>query len=273
MTPVAAFVKAVSTYLNQTLQVPGEVIFGHEGFDRVIPQTPRVQVLYDEDAGDTFVPPGVVRGAPPPAVSWWKRTGCVALIQGASDADGAAEDDHKAVVELLVDYFLVAAQAIAHNNRNLVQDVKGRFVPFDAGLDGTPGQAEFGARYELHFSFLRAVLEPPAQKIAKTNLVPAQGVLVAPQTNVAPITGNAASITAFSSPKATVGGLSGITSSVVGLAMSISGASNPLNNGTFPITDFIDGATVKIANPAGSAPDGFNGHLIWSITNAEVLAA
>lgn len=263
MTPLAARTQDVAARF-QTAGIDADVIFGREGFTREIPQRPRVQVLYD-DAGDTYEPAGSVRGTGQQAL-WWCFEGALAHIIGASNVNGATEDDHKAFVKALVDDFIALLLIVAHGKTNIVRNVKGAFLPPD---DDAP--AEYGARYDLRLELGRAVTDPRAQKAARTDLIASpQGLLVAPQTNVPNITGALASITAVSGGKATVTGLAGISPSVVGLVMSLAGASAPKNNGTFAITDYVDAATVNVANPNATAPDGFNGHLLWTIQNAEL---
>jgi hypothetical protein len=61
--------------------------------------------------------------------------------------------------------------------------------------------------------------------------------------------------------KLTLGGFSGLTSNVVGAYVTIIGASNAGNNGTFMITDWISSSSVKVLNTSGVYPDGNSGAL------------
>lgn len=266
MTPIAARTEEIRQRLA-TLGVDADVIFGREGFTRDIPQRPRVHVLYD-DAGDVYEPPGTVRGFGN-GNTWSKWTGVFVHIMGASNVSGATEDDHKAVVEALVDAFVVTLQVIAHKNRNLVRDMKGAFLP---PLEDAP--AEYGSRYELQFQYGRAVIEIPTVKTTST-AIPAQSQTTVSTTQPPSTLGSGAvaSVTAADGTKATIGGLTGMQASDVALVLTIAGGASSGNNGRFRITDFVDAATVKIANPSAVAPDGFNGHLSWTKQNAELVAA
>jgi hypothetical protein len=59
-----------------------------------------------------------------------------------------------------------------------------------------------------------------------------------------------------------MGGLTGLTSANVGQWITISGAGNPSNNGTWPIVEVVSGTQCIISNPAGVSPDA---SLKWSI--------
>lgn len=61
-------------------------------------------------------------------------------------------------------------------------------------------------------------------------------------------------------------GLSGMTSEDVGSYITMSGAEQAGNNGTFQIVSIVSPTSVVIANENGDDGDSGNGHLIWSIS-------
>lgn len=75
----------------------------------------------------------------------------------------------------------------------------------------------------------------------------------------------ATSGTPVNNPFLTVHHLSGITTANVGQWITISGSSNPGNNGTFPIVARNSGTSLVIANPNGVIND--TGPLTWSIAD------
>jgi hypothetical protein len=76
--------------------------------------------------------------------------------------------------------------------------------------------------------------------------------------------GTGATITAFASPLATIGGLSGMTPDLVGQAIAFTGFSHSHNNGNFTIEAYISPTSVKITNSAAISPDSGGK---WSIGN------
>lgn len=76
-------------------------------------------------------------------------------------------------------------------------------------------------------------------------------------------TGASASVSAVLSGKATITGLTGMSSLSVGRILVLSGASTGANNGAFRITDFFSSSTVNISNTAAIAPDANNGAISW----------
>lgn len=86
----------------------------------------------------------------------------------------------------------------------------------------------------------------------------------------APIAGQAgvaATISAFSGGISTITGLTGMTAQSVGRFLTMSGAANAGNNGTFLIITFSSATSVTISNPAGVAPDANSGSLVWAERN------
>ena len=72
------------------------------------------------------------------------------------------------------------------------------------------------------------------------------------------LSGTAATVTAFDGVTnyATIGGLTGMTSDIVGKTMSFSGFGNPGNNGTFNIVAYISSSSVQVLNTTpGVSPD------------------
>jgi len=90
--------------------------------------------------------------------------------------------------------------------------------------------------------------------------------------NVAVISGATASITAAAGGKMTLTGLTGITRSMIGYGLVITGAASGGNNGTFPITDVLSSTSVMVSNGAAVAPDANNGAISWG-TQATGVAA
>lgn len=75
--------------------------------------------------------------------------------------------------------------------------------------------------------------------------------------------GTTASIVSVVSGVVTLTGLSDMAPGAVGQTLVISGASSALNNGSFVITEYVSGSSVKIANALGVSPDLNNGTLSW----------
>ena len=80
-------------------------------------------------------------------------------------------------------------------------------------------------------------------------------------------TGSVASITAFTTPDATIAGLTGMTAQSVGRFLTISGANSAGNNGTFLIDGYIDATSVTVVNVSAVAPDANNGAISWTERN------
>ncbi len=77
--------------------------------------------------------------------------------------------------------------------------------------------------------------------------------------------GSFASIASFSTPNVTITGLSGMTATMVGSSITISGAATSANNGTFTITTFVSASSVKYSNTSAVAPDSNNGTISWFV--------
>lgn len=77
--------------------------------------------------------------------------------------------------------------------------------------------------------------------------------------------GGTANITSVVSGEVTITGLSSITPSLVGRQITVSGASNPNNNGSFLISEYISATSLKCINALGVAPDTNNGSISWAI--------
>jgi hypothetical protein len=78
-------------------------------------------------------------------------------------------------------------------------------------------------------------------------------------------------MTAFSNPLVTIGGLTGISSSLVGAWISIVGAANAANNGTFYVQGTSGSTIVTIVNPNAVYPDANSGNLIWQFNNMPLV--
>lgn len=75
--------------------------------------------------------------------------------------------------------------------------------------------------------------------------------------------GSAADITDVTSGIVTLDGLSGMSISSVGRFITISGAADSNNNGTFLISSYISSSSVTIVNASGVFPDANGGSLGW----------
>jgi len=60
-----------------------------------------------------------------------------------------------------------------------------------------------------------------------------------------------------------VGGLTGMVSGSVGRFLTLAGAAESANNGTFLIVNFVDSATVDIQHASAVLPDGNSGSILW----------
>jgi hypothetical protein len=77
-------------------------------------------------------------------------------------------------------------------------------------------------------------------------------------------TGAVGTITAASGGVTTLGGLTGMTVNSVGRFITITGAANANNNGTFLIITYNSATSVDIANATGVFPDANSGTLGWT---------
>jgi hypothetical protein len=93
-------------------------------------------------------------------------------------------------------------------------------------------------------------------------------VTAAAHSAAAPIggqTGSAATIATAVSGKATITGLTGMTTNSVGRDLVITGGAIAANNGTFRITDYVSATSVKISNSAAtSVGETNNGSIGWT---------
>jgi hypothetical protein len=85
--------------------------------------------------------------------------------------------------------------------------------------------------------------------------------------------GSNATMTAYSSPLVTIGGITGGSASLVGSWLSIIGAANPANNGTFYVHASTTSTTCVIVNPNAVYPDANSGNLDWQFNNMPLIAA
>ena len=75
--------------------------------------------------------------------------------------------------------------------------------------------------------------------------------------------GTTANITAFATPLATITGLSGMYSGIVGKSIQFTGFANGANNGTFQIAAYISPTSVTITNASAVSPDAGG---IWYVS-------
>lgn len=237
-------------------QTNAQIVYGEEGFNRVVESGPHVQVLEDP-AGDVFeLAPTTQGGADPSRYRKW--TGVLIKFKAESSKSGATIADHRGIVEALVDVVVVSLQELAHSHKHNVRNMAGAFIvnPFDAD-DLSPSTAY----YELRFQYARA-LNVTAAVGALTGLVVGRSV-IAHRLVVPPTPG--ASITGVTSGVATVGGLAGIDDAYVGRTLTLTGGSNAGNDGDFVITAVVDDATVQITNSNASVDTD----LTWSVSDDE----
>lgn len=71
--------------------------------------------------------------------------------------------------------------------------------------------------------------------------------------------------TALNAPFLTVTGLTGLVAANVGAILTLSGSTNPTNNGTFQVAQVLSASSCVIVNPSGVAGDA--GPLAWSVAS------
>jgi hypothetical protein len=251
---LAALTYAIAAQLTPQTKV--KIVYGDEGFGRVVESGPHIQVLEDP-SGDLFeVPPTIQSGSEPTRYRKW--TGVLVKFKGASTKPGAKIADHRGVVEALADLFVVTLQEVAHSNKQKVQAIAGTTVDDYTDEVGTNPSSAY---YQLRFQYCRA-LNKEKSLVALEGLLVGKAV-IAHRLVVAPTP--YATVTSVVTGVATVGGLSGIDASFVGKTLTLSGGSVAGNAGSFPIASVIDDATVTIAN----ASAGVDTNLTWSVSDDE----
>ena len=102
------------------------------------------------------------------------------------------------------------------------------------------------------------------------------------QVQISPVTqpsGSTASVTSYTTPLATVTGLSGMTPNMVGLYLALSGAASPGNNSSlaspygFQIITYFSPSSVAVENLTGVAGDANNGAISWALVDAPLTWA
>ena len=78
--------------------------------------------------------------------------------------------------------------------------------------------------------------------------------------------GAAGTITAFTTPNLSIGGLTGMSAGSVGSLLSIRQAAEAGNNGVFTINTFTDANDVIVTDANGYFPDANSGSLEWRTT-------
>jgi len=86
------------------------------------------------------------------------------------------------------------------------------------------------------------------------------------------VDGNTASVEAATPELMTVTGLTGMTYVDVGKILTIQQADNPVNNGNFPIVEFLSSSSVIVASSGAVGADLNNGHLVWTKPGAFITA-
>ena len=85
--------------------------------------------------------------------------------------------------------------------------------------------------------------------------------------------GSVATITAFSTPSLTLGGLTGQSAGSVGSRISLRIAGIAGNDGVFTVTSYISASSVVVSDAAGYFPDPNSGSLEWEQYNAGIAAS
>jgi hypothetical protein len=129
--------------------VPIEVLYGKERFTQEL-QT-RAKVVFEE-SNDAFDAPRTA-GANPRRV--FDRT-CEATAKVAASYSGVGPTvaDHRRLVRRYVEQVLVALREVKLADHTLIEPSRGRFLPSDS-------DAEYGAQYELTFTYHEPVIDSP----------------------------------------------------------------------------------------------------------------
>lgn len=250
---LALFTVAIAAQL--ATQTKAQVVYGDEGFGRVVESGPHVQVLDDPSGDDFELAPTTQGGSSPSRYRKW--TGVLVRFKGASTKPGAKLADHRGVVEALCDLFVISAKELAHSKKLEIRNVAGAVVEDIANEVGTnPASAE----YQLRFQCARALNKAKAVSALQGLLLSSE--VIAHRQVIPPTLG--ASITTIVNGVVTVGGLAGIDASFVGKMLTLSG-SLAENDGDFEITAVVDAATVQITNANAS----IESDLTWSVSDDE----
>lgn len=129
----------------------------------------------------------------------------------------------------------------------------------------TPTTTTAGEVYKFDFGGLGEALTTYTRTVPGSSSVSAEVAAIKTLLEAVWPTGSTATISAFSTPKVTLTGLTGMTAAMVGEYMKLSGCATSANNGSFLITDYISASSVKIQNAAGVSPDANNGAIAWSV--------
>ena len=146
--------------------------YGRKRFPAKIPTQDEIVVREDDEGGrDVFSAPGTTRSVQSSA---WSCSNAVRVdILARASSGGSAEQDEKARLRVLRDAFLCALQRVAHASlKCTLGQVTGQWVPPDGDAS-----RQLGARYELTFQIVSAVLEPAAST-ADENTTPGLTVIV-----------------------------------------------------------------------------------------------
>lgn len=252
------FLKSFTDDLATSLkaQTKVAVVYGDEGFARVVESGPHVQVLEDP-AGDVFDKAPTTQGGTTPS-RFRKQAGVLVRIRGASGKSGATLADHRGVVDALADLIAISAEEIAHSHKLDVTSMLGTTV--DDQTDDV-GQNPASAYYQLRFKIVRGINK--AKAIEALQGAVASSSVIAHRMVIATTAG--ASITNVAAGVATVSGLEGLDASFVGKTLTLAGGANAPNRGDFPIATVIDATSVTIANPNASIDSG----LTWAVSDDE----
>jgi len=79
--------------------------------------------------------------------------------------------------------------------------------------------------------------------------------------------GSSLSIDSVSSGMVIISGLAGMSASSIGRFITISGADDSSNNGTFLISDYISASSVEVVNASAVFPDANSGTISWQERN------
>jgi hypothetical protein len=253
---VSCFLKDLTDALAAqiTPQTKVKVVYGDEGFGRVVESGPHVQILEDPGGDEFDKAPTTQGGATPSRFRKW--TGVLVRIKGASSKPGAKLADHRGVVEAIADLVVVSVEEVAHAHSQNVRNITGTTVD---DLTDDIGDNAASAYYQLRFKYARALNK--AKAISALEGLVVDRSVIAHRMVIAPTDGSA--ITSVS--PVVVNGLAGIDPSFVGKTLTLDGGTAVGNRGDFSIDTVLDDSSVQITNANASIDTG----LSWAVSDDE----
>jgi hypothetical protein len=210
-----------------------------------------------------FLPPGHKQSYNPRELILWERP----ITASIRAVDEARIDDEDAQTEATEGLIEATVQAI--HNATIINPTTQLPVPLgQAGLEwgkatwvnpGTSTQQTHGKEFLVTFIH-KTVLFDAAELYVKPT----------PQLQKGPLLNNTrgginAVMTSVAGTSAVISGLGLCHPSYVGMSLTLSGAANGGNNGTFPIIFFNSPRSLVITNAGAVAPDANNGSITWQV--------